>query len=255
MWGRIPKIPSQLEAESRWQFESNEEKLVYSCKLNVIDSIFCSRFPYPQYCFLHKDIFIHLPSSFQWIHLCTCSMCPTLLPMLSIGSCCRHFCMMLYDDILHLGQQWALSHWTGDASGRAESLRLGQSLRALLSSLSQCLEKISLFQDWILGLMWLTEQHWAGWNSVPNCAPLEYGCCAFRNLLLIFRVAPEDHCHQCSQRGLCWSRWLTGCGLCVHPWGQMTKTKLTEEVDSVSWARAVILFIFFIKKLIVGKYI
>lgn len=60
-------------------------------------SIFCSRFPYPQYCFLHKDIFIHLPSSFQWIHLCTCFMCPTLLPMLSIGSCCRHFCMMLYD--------------------------------------------------------------------------------------------------------------------------------------------------------------
>lgn len=246
MWGRIPKIPSQLEAESRWQFESNEEKLVYSCKLNVIDSIFCSRFPYPQYCFLHKDIFIHLPSSFQWIHLCTCSMCPTLLPMLSIGSCCRHFCMMLYDDILHLGQQWALNHWAGDASGRAESLRLGQSLRALPSSMSQCLEKISLFQDWILGLMWLTEQHWAGWNSVPNCAPLEYGCCAFRNLLLIFRVAPEDYCHQCSQRGLCWSRWLTGCGLCVHPWGQMTKTKLTEDVDSVSWARAVILFIFFL---------
>lgn len=108
MWGRIPKTPSQLESESRWQFESNEEKLVYSCKLNVIDSIFCPRFPYPQYCFPHKDIFIHLPSSFQWIHLCTCSMCPTLFPMLSIGSCCRHFCMMLYDEgphNLHLGQQ------------------------------------------------------------------------------------------------------------------------------------------------------
>lgn len=85
---------------------------------------------------------------------------------------------------------------------------------ALPSSMSQCLEKISLFQGGILGLMWLTEQHWEGWNSVPNCAPLEYECCAFRNLL-IFRVALEGHCHQCSQRSLCWWRWLTGCGLFV----------------------------------------
>lgn len=124
---------------------------------------------------------------------------------------------------------------------------------ALPSSMSQCLEKISSFQGWILGLMWLTEQHWEDWNSVPNCAPLEYGCCAFRNLL-IFRVAPEGHCHQCSQRVCVGGDGSQEVGSVSSAMRQMTKTRLTKEVDSVSRTRATILFIFLIKKLIVRKY-